>query len=368
MVQPKFLLRVALIGCPNAGKSTILNKIIGSEISVVSSKVHTTRKNVLGVYTNKQSQLEFYDAPGLVTRKHLLRHRLEDTFLRDPEQAVHRCDLVAVVVDASNIRERWRLNRTTLQLLEDHLDKKSILILNKVDLVNEKRFLIDLGIRLSQGFIDGKRSIAEKTLKRLTKEDILRLNLTAHLDPNLLSKYIEKSKPKPQHKYVIDLETDRVDRELEATKNQFNPDRIGFRNFSQIFSISALKEDGLEELKDYLISIALPVEEWPHGPDYVTNQNTREIVHGIIRGRVLDHTEHEVPYLVRYKYSSCDYDEMGSLHVHLTINCPNRYMIARVLGKGGTSISRIVSESRDLICKTLACDVKLDIQVEAKSK
>lgn len=368
MVNAKFLLRVAFIGCPNAGKSTILNKIIGSDISVVSSKVHTTRKNVLGVYTSGQSQLEFYDSPGLVTRKHLLRHRLEDSFLSDPELAVHRCDLIAVVVDAANERERWRLNRATLRLLEDHLDKMSVLVLNKVDLVKDKRFLLDIGTRLTQGFIEGESSIEPKTIKKLAREEVLRLNLTAHLDQDTLSQYMEETRPRPKHKYVIDLDAKAAGVDAEPIENEYNPDRIGFKNFSRLFSTSAINDDGIAELRDYLISRALPVEEWPHGPDYVTNQNTRDIVHGIIRGRVLDHTEHEVPYLVSYKYSSCGYDEMGSLHVHLTILCPNRYMIARVLGKGGASISRIVSESRELICKTLGCDVKLDIQVEGASK
>lgn len=355
----KKLLRVAIIGCPNAGKSTLLNKLVGADISAVSNKVHTTRKNTIGVYTQADAQLEFYDSPGLVTRKHLLRHRLEDSFLTDPGKAIHRCDMIAVIVDASNERERWRLNREILSLLKDHSDKMSILVLNKVDLVKDKRFLLDIGTRLTQGFLEGRSCIEKYTLKRMTNEEILRLNLGAHIGLTTPTPIATR-----KHKYVIDLESGT---DYQAWKPR-SPDEIGFKNFTRVYSISALHEEGIDQLKLDLIDKATPVEEWPHGPDYLTNQNTREIVHGVIRGRVLDYVDHEVPYLIKYKYSVCNYDEMGSLHVHMTILCPHKYMVAKVLGQHGVTISRVVSESRDLICKTLGCDVKLDIQVEALAK
>lgn len=80
----KRLLKVAIIGAPNVGKSTLLNRLVQSDISCVSKKAHTTRKNALGVYTERDAQLEFYDSPGMVTRQHLLKHKLEDSLFEYP--------------------------------------------------------------------------------------------------------------------------------------------------------------------------------------------------------------------------------------------------------------------------------------------
>lgn len=321
----KRLLRVALVGAPNAGKSTLLNRLVYNELSSVSNKVHTTRSNFLACHTEGDAQIEFTDSPGLITKTHMLKHRLEDTLLNDPKDATQKCDLIAAVVDVSNPREQKKLNRGLLNLLTDHSDKKSILIMNKVDLVKDKRSLLDIGSRLSQ---DNKIPI-----KNLTQTS--------------------------RYKYVIELDEknqERIDEQIMVNK----PEITGYKNFTRIFSISALQDDGIDELRDYMLSQALPVERWPHGPDYLSNQNTEGVVHSIIRGRAMDYLEHAVPYLLKYKFEQCSYDDMGSLHVYLTLKCPQKYMIPEVLA----NISRIIEDSRTLICKTLSCEVKLKIAVE----
>lgn len=323
----KRLLRVALVGAPNAGKSTLLNRLVNNEVSSVSNKVHTTRNNFLACHTEGDAQLEFLDSPGLITRAHMFKHKLEDSLLNDPRDATQRCDLIAAVIDVSNPREQKKLNKGVLDLLTDHLDKKSILIMNKVDLIKDKRLLLDIGARLSQDDI-----IPTKSLNELTNRS--------------------------RHKYVIELD-DRKQNQFENTQAE-RQEITGFKHFSRIFSISALEDDGVDDIRDYMLSQALPVDKWPHGPDYLTSQTTAQVVHSIIRGRVMDYLEQAVPYLLKYKYQHCGYDDMGSLHVELILKCPQRYMKSKVLVK----ISKIIDDSRELICKTLSCDVKLKISVE----
>lgn len=370
----KRLLKVAIIGAPNAGKSTLLNRLVNNEISCVSNKVHTTRHNILGVHTENDAQLEFFDSPGIITRQHLLKHRLEDTLYKDPEKAVHKCDIIAVVVDAGNIRDRKRLNKGLLQLLREHSDKQSLLILNKVDLIKEKRQLLDITTRLTQGCIEGKCRFPKKSLFKMSYEELKNLNLIGNLGLREKDPSIE-----PVYKHVINLnenETGKRD-ELEEEKRRFknyigisesfeDPDIIGYRDFSEIFSISAYNNEGVDEIRKYMLDLAKPVEMWPHGPDYVTNQSTKEIVLGIVRGKVMDHGKHSSPYVVRYKFFKCDYDDMGSLHVNLTVMCPQKYMVGQLIGERGVNIYRIIDESRDLISRTLGCDVELNVQVLAK--
>lgn len=341
----KRLLRVALIGAPNAGKSTLLNRLILSDISCVSNKVHTTRKNILGVYTEGDTQLEFYDSPGVVTRQHVLKHHLEDSLLKNPPEAAKKCDLIAVVVDASNERERRRLNRGILAMLNEHSNKKSYLILNKVDLVKEKRLLLDIGSRLSE---------ANHNRRYLTSDSQLGGPNADNVD--------DAQRFKSIYKHVIELDSNKT-KQLE-NKEDWELS-VGYRNFNQIFSISALNDDGVDELRECMIDLAAPVDTWPHGSDFLTDQKTKDIVHSIIRGKVMDYVDHAIPYVIAYKYQECRYDDLGSLHINLDLIAPKRYMIGKLLGEHGVIIFKITNESRESISKTLACDVKLNITVKS---
>lgn len=350
MEAAKRLLRVALIGAPNAGKSTLLNRLTMSEISCVSNKVHTTRRNTLGVYTQDNTQIEFYDSPGYVTKKHVLRHHLEDSLLNGPKEAAQVCDLIAVVVDVSNPRGSWRLSSYIMNMLHEHEDKKSCLILNKVDLLKEKRMLIDMGVRLTEGHLEGKPQLQKHELRKLL-----------HRQGGLGT----QRKPSP---YVIDLDhkpNDDFDENAGVGFGSKAPPPLGYRNFSQVYSISALKDDGVDELREDLIQRALPVEAWPHGAEYLSNLSTKDLVHSIIRGNLMDCVDREIPYVVKYKYLKCTYDEVGSLHIELEILVPKKYMIGRLLGEHGVVIFKITNESRDRIATMMGCDVKLNITVNS---
>uniref|UniRef100_A0A6G1SGJ2 GTPase Era, mitochondrial n=1 Tax=Aceria tosichella TaxID=561515 RepID=A0A6G1SGJ2_9ACAR len=350
MEATKKLLKIALIGAPNAGKSTLLNRLIFSDISCVSNKVHTTRKNMLGVYTEGMTQLEFFDSPGVVTKKHLLRHHLEDSLLRDPEEASKKCDLIAVVVDASNLRDSKRLNRTVLAMLKEHPDKTSYLILNKTDLVKSKRLLLDIGSRLTEGHLEGKRVLDQEHIRKM-----------------LLNSKFSPQNIKATSRHVIELDKNKAEDE-QPTCLDDSENIVGYRNFSQVFSISALQDDGVDQLRERLLGLAKPTEYWAHGPDYLTNESSRDIVHAIIRGKVMDSVDNQIPYVIKYKYLQVKHDALGSLHIDLELVVPKKYMIGKLLGQHGVVIFGIINESRERISQVLACDVKLNITVKSKER
>lgn len=334
----KKLLRVAIVGIPNAGKSTLLNRLVNSEVSCVSKKVHTTRKNLLAAITIHDTQLEFLDSPGVVTRDHLIKHRLEDSLHKDPYEAANRSELIAAVVDVSNPRERRGLNRGIRKILHDHSDKTSLLIMNKIDLLERKKDLLDIEARLTEGHLENKPTMDKHELR----------SILGHSSKTLI---------RPTSKYVINL---------NPNDNKFNdPAKIdrgaGFRGFSRAFSISALNDDGVEDLKEVLLSMAKPVEQWPHGADYICNKRTADLVSDVIRGHVMDNTEAHIAYTTRCLIQECDFDELGSLHVHMNLVVPDRYMVGKLVGEKGAVIFKIINESRDKLSNLLACDVKLNV-------
>jgi GTP-binding protein Era len=352
MEATRKLLRIALVGAPNAGKSTLLNRLIYSEISCVSNKVHTTRKNMLGVYTEDNTQLEFFDSPGVVTKKHLLRHHLEDSLLRDPGEASKKCDLIAVVVDASNLRDSKRLNRSLLSMLREHSDKTSYLILNKTDLVKDKRILLDIGSRLTEGHLDGKRVLNHQEINRILEK--------SQFSPHRI---------KATSPHVIELDKNRAEDGMLGENNPAGQENIvGYRNFSQVYSISALQNEGVDRLRESLLELAKPVDAWPHGPDYLTNESVKDVAHAIIRGKVMDSVDNQIPYVIKYKYLQVKYDDLGSLHIDLELFVPQKYMVGKLLGQHGTVIFGIINESREKISRVLACDVKLNITVKSNEK
>src|SRR5664279_1705128 len=87
---------VALIGAPNAGKSTLLNALVGSKVTIVSHKVQTTRALIRGIAIEGQSQLIFVDTPGIFAPK----RRLDRAMVKTAWSGAHEADLVGVLIDA----------------------------------------------------------------------------------------------------------------------------------------------------------------------------------------------------------------------------------------------------------------------------
>jgi GTP-binding protein Era len=125
---------VALIGAPNAGKSTLLNALVGSKVTIVSHKVQTTRALIRGITIVGQSQLIFVDTPGIFAPK----RRLDRAMVTTAWSGAHEADLVGVLIDA-----RKGLDEDNEAILERLAEVKqpAILILNKVDLVAKEMLL-----------------------------------------------------------------------------------------------------------------------------------------------------------------------------------------------------------------------------------
>jgi GTPase len=125
---------IALIGAPNAGKSTLLNALVGSKVTIVSHKVQTTRALIRGITIQDTSQLIFVDTPGIFSPK----RRLDRAMVRTAWSGAHDADLVGVLIDSRKGLEEE--NEAILGPLAE-VKAPKLLILNKVDLVAKEALL-----------------------------------------------------------------------------------------------------------------------------------------------------------------------------------------------------------------------------------
>ncbi len=125
---------VALIGAPNAGKSTLVNRLVGTKVSIVSHKVQTTRSMVRGIALAGRSQIVFVDTPGIFKPKRRLDRAMVDTAWGGARDA----DIVALLIDAGKgIDEEAG---ALLSRLGD-VNHPKVLLLNKIDTVKRERLL-----------------------------------------------------------------------------------------------------------------------------------------------------------------------------------------------------------------------------------
>lgn len=121
----------AVIGAPNAGKSTLVNALVGAKVSIVTPKVQTTRARVLGIACKGEAQIVYVDTPGIFAPK----RRLERAMVRAAWQGAGDADVVLLMVDvAARASGRDEALEPILAGLRD-AKRKAILVLNKIDLV-----------------------------------------------------------------------------------------------------------------------------------------------------------------------------------------------------------------------------------------
>jgi GTPase len=124
----------SLIGRPNAGKSTLLNRIIGEKVAIVSDKPQTTRNRILAVKTYENGQIAFVDTPGIHRPLHRLNVRMVDAAV----DTLREVDVIVLVFDAST--KPGHGDEYVAKLLKD-LRTPAVLVLNKIDLVAKNRLL-----------------------------------------------------------------------------------------------------------------------------------------------------------------------------------------------------------------------------------
>ena len=185
---------VALVGRPNVGKSTIVNRLIGQKVSITSQRPQTTRHRILGIKTDEQAQIVFVDTPGLHARQPRAMNRYLN---RAAVDSLRDVDVVVFVVEGT----RWQDDDDWVLQQLKQISRPVILAINKIDRVADKASLLP-----QLELLSGKRDFAEL------------IPISARNGENLkqLLEAVRKRLPESPSCYSEDQVTDRSERFLSA--------------------------------------------------------------------------------------------------------------------------------------------------------
>ncbi|XP_060719196.1 GTPase Era, mitochondrial [Tachysurus vachellii] len=349
--NPK-VLKVAIIGAPNAGKSTLTNQLLGKKLFAASKKVHTTRSRALGVITEDDTQIILLDTPGLTTPSKAKRHQLEKTFLVDPLKSLRQADLVVVLVDVSDKWTRSSLDFEVLKCLSLNAHIPAVLVLNKVDLLKNKPLLLDITAELTEGIVNGKKLNVRRLVKPIQKETRER---ETEKTPGLQDGEEQMSNPDSQLVKGLSRE------QLRALKS-----RKGWKHFKDVFMMCATDGEDVQTLKSYLMVEAKP-GSWHYHSAVLTDQSPEDICTNIIREKLLEYLPQEVPYTLTQNIELWKETDDGNLDISVKLYVKKDSHMKMVIGPGGQLIARVAQEAGLDLTNAFMCDVRLKISATLKN-
>ena len=237
---------VALIGAPNAGKSTLTNALVGSKVAIVSPKVQTTRTLVRGIAMVDKAQIVLIDTPGIFAP----RRRLDRAMVTSAWTGAHDADLVALLLDAKKgIDEEAE---TIFQKLGEVRQPK-ILILNKVDLVDKPKLL----------------ALAQEANAKATFESIFMVSARSGDGIEDLRKWLAEHVPAGPWHYPEDEVSDAPVRQLAS---EITREKLYLKLHQELPYRSTVETESWEERKDGSVRIEQTI--------YVERESQRKIVLG----------------------------------------------------------------------------------------
>ncbi|KAK4874515.1 hypothetical protein RN001_013875 [Aquatica leii] len=283
------ILKVAVVGMPNAGKSTFINHLIDRKVCPTSSKVHTTRTKACAIFTENNAQIIFLDTPGLVTSRTLKRHHLEKSFIKDSESSLCECDVIGVIQDVSNAWTRDKLDIKIIKLLEKHHTKSSFLVLNKVDILKSKRKLLDITRLITMNSIDGKP--------------------------------------------------------FGTRSNNTKYENRGWPNFKEVFMVSSFTGDGLSQVKNYLLKLSKP-GKWLFSEDAWSDQTPEKIITNTVKATLLDFLPKEIPYQMEPEMELYEVNDEGLINAVVNVKCVSERVAKLVAGVSDGRLRQITESTQ----------------------
>ncbi|KAH8373085.1 hypothetical protein KR009_011633 [Drosophila setifemur] len=317
--QDQRSLHIAVIGVPNVGKSTFINNIVNHRVCPTSAKVHTTRQLNTAICTMGQTQLVFYDTPGLITQREIRKHHLEQSFKTSYRRAIQHADVVAVVHDVSNNWTRKGLPSTVLDTLKGCTYLPSVLILNKIDALKSKRVLLDVIKILTNDMLMGTRGV-KNAAHALTAADTVWTCL--------------------------------------------NKRESNWSHFSDVFLVSSITGSGMHELQEYLVGEA-KTRHWSFPSDVHTDSSPEALIEESVRARLLDYLPQEIPYNLNceLEYYSV---EKHVVYTSVQVQCPTPRIERLICGQSNGKLRQITERVTSDLVEMFGQAVSLTISTATK--
>ncbi len=215
----------ALVGRPNAGKSTLLNALVGEHIAAVSAKPQTTRTRIRGIVTKPEGQIVFVDTPGIHKPGYTLNRRMMGLVA----DALAQVDVVLLMRDVTD--QFGSGDRFTLDLIKE-AGKTTFLLLNKIDLLKDKKKLLPL---------------IEQYTKEFQFAEVIPLSARKGDNADLLVKKILEYLPAGERLYDEEIFTDEIERNIVA---ELIREKILERTKQELPFATAVKTELWEEQED----------------------------------------------------------------------------------------------------------------------
>jgi len=273
---------IAVLGAPNAGKSTLVNRVVGTKVSIVSPKVQTTRARVMGIALHERTQLVFIDTPGIFDPK----RRLDRAMVAAAWGGAGDADVTLLLVDSVR-----GIDRDTANIIErmKKEGKRAHLVLNKVDKV-KKPELLELTMKLNAAGV-----------------------------------------------------------------------------FDDIFMVSALNGDGVEDLVTFLAG-QMPQGPWHFPEDQVSDMTERLLAAEITREKLYLQLRQELPYATTVETENWEEYDNGSVKIEQIIFVERDSQKSIILGKNGQQIKTIGADARKDLEEILDRRVHLFLFVKVREK
>lgn len=302
---------VAIIGEPNVGKSTLMNAILGTKLSIVTPKPQTTRKSVLGIHTEGDTQIVFFDTPGVLKPSYGLHHSMME-FVKS---SIEGADAVLVVVDIDKLLSR---KVATAQR-------------------NAKKGKKTVSSKATQPSNDGLRSLM---LKLQTRLETIGKPIVVAL--NKMDALFDKKQALP----IMDA--------LMKT---------GF--VTHVAPISALENKFVDELMQVLRSY-MPEHDFYYDEEMLSTHPQRFFVGEIIREAVFMRYKEEIPYSTEVNVVEFKEREAGKWYISAEIIVERETQKQIIIGKGASALKELGSTARTAIEQHLETPIFLEIFVKVR--
>ena len=275
---------VTILGLPNAGKSTLLNALLGQKLSIITRKPQTTRKQILGILTEEDYQIIFLDTPGILKPNYLLQEKMMNFI----SSSIYDADIILIIIDLSNDKDGQKiLSNDIIKKIIKNKNKPVLLLLNKIDLSKE--------------------------------EDV----------KNLIALF-------------------------ESTQN-----------FTSVIPISALYNMNKEKLIFDILKI-LPEGHKLYPDDIIADASERFFVSEIIREKLLEQFQEEIPYSCEVIIAEFKEREKSKDFISAEIVVERQSQKGIKIGKGGAALKKLGKISRKAIEEFLGREVYLELRVKVR--